>query len=357
MSTLARLLVLGLIAVMPARAPAIEPARLGQESFLTRAVFADGRLWVLSDAGDLSSITEGQDARIGETLPDKAFDLCVLDGRPTVITGTTAGASEWAMRRRVREGWSVVAMLQTEGDGLVAMDCVANRVTLLTTRRLIDLDGNKQSAVTLSGKLNPGLVRSTYGTPDQFFVGINAGEWGGGLYRIDRRSGNITAVERNATGGLCGGPLNASCDPVNGITAEPWKPDCIAAAVGLVHFGPHGRVVEVCGDQVQRLYSKPYGDKPPIVGSNDDEAFSTVAFFGLIRDGDTLWAMGIDGIYGIGPGGLAHFVPLPRFKEIGGISVSFELPRFVLVLTNVNQRRSMSGAVPLLVSRWPTAAK
>jgi hypothetical protein len=108
---------------------------------------------------------------------------------------------------------------------------------------------------------------------------------------------------------------------------------------------------------VQRLYSKPYGDKPPVGGSNDDDSFSAVAFFGLIRDGDTLWAMGIDGIHGIGPGGLAQFVPLPSFKKIGGISVSFELPRFVLVLTNVNQRRSMSGAVPLLVSRWPTAAK
>jgi hypothetical protein len=31
--------------------------------------------------------------------------------------------------------------------------------------------------------------------------------------------------------------------------------------------------------------------------------------------------------------------------------VSFDVPHFVLVLTNVNQRRSISGAVPLLVPR------
>jgi hypothetical protein len=121
--------------------------------------------------------------------------------------------------------------------------------------------------------------------------------------------------------------------------------------VGLVHFRPHGRVVEVCGDQVQRLYYKPYGDIRSAGRSKDDEPFSTVAFFGLTREGDTVWAVGIDGIYSIGPGGTAYFVPLPHFKDIGGISVSFDLPHFVLVLTNVNQRRSISGAVPLLVPR------
>lgn len=42
---------------------AAEPRRPGQESFLTRAAFAEGRLWLLSDAGDLSSIVAGGDAR------------------------------------------------------------------------------------------------------------------------------------------------------------------------------------------------------------------------------------------------------------------------------------------------------
>ena len=348
MSTLARLLLFGLIAAMPVRASAIEPERPGQESFLTRAVFADGRLWVLSDAGDLSSVTEGQDTRVAETLPEIASDLCVRDGHPIVIT---KGGSAWTVRQRANGAWSVAATIQTESDGLLAMDCAANRVTLLTTRRLIDLDGDRQSAVILSGKLSGGSISSTYGTSDQFFVGFNAGEWGGGLRRIDRRSGKITVVEQNSSGELCGGPLNTSCDPVNGITVEPWKPDCIVAVVGLVHFKPHGRLVEVCGDQVRRLYSKEYGENRPASRRKDDEPFSTVAFFGLTREGDTLWAMGIDGIYNIGPDGTAHIVPLPHFKDIGGISMSFDLPHFVLVLTNVNQRRSISGAVPLLVPR------
>ena len=42
--------------------------RAGQESFLSRAVFADGRLWVLSDAGQVSSITQGKNVRVEERL-------------------------------------------------------------------------------------------------------------------------------------------------------------------------------------------------------------------------------------------------------------------------------------------------
>jgi hypothetical protein len=338
-----------IIAVLPTQASAIEPERPGQESFLKRAVFAEGRLWVLSYAGDLSSVTEGHDTRAAEALPEKALDLCVREGRPVVITAKES--SEWTLRQRSDEAWSTAAVVQTDGDGLLAMDCAASRITLLTTRRLIDLDGNRQTAIRLSGTLSGGLISSTYGTSDQFFVGFNAGEWGGGLRRIDRRNGNITVVERNSSGELCGGPLNTACDPVNGISAEPWKPDCIVAAIGLVHFEPRGRIVEVCGNQVQRLYYKSYGDKPSPNRSKDDEPFSTVAFFGLTREGDTLWAVGIDGIYGIGPGGTAHITPLPHFKDVGGIAVNFDLPHFVLVLTNVNQRRSISGAVPLLVPR------
>jgi hypothetical protein len=350
LSLLLRCFVLAIVVGTPSVASAIEPERQGQESFLTRAVFAEGRLWVLSDAGDLSSVAEGQDARVTETLPEKALDLCVLNGRPAVITGAS-DSSAWTLRQQSHGTWPVAATIQKEGDGLLATDCAEGHVTLLTTRRIVDLDGNGQAAVSLSGKLDRGFISSTYRTSNELFVGFNAGEWGGGLRRIDRRNGSITKVQRNTSGELCGGPLNTDCDPVNGIAAEPWKPDCIVAAVGLVHFHPHGRLVEVCDDQVQLLYSKPYGEKRVAGQSKNDEPFSTVAFFGLTRDGDTLWAMGIDGLYGIGPGGDARIVPLPQFKDVGGIRVSFDLPKFVLVLTNVNRRRSISGAVPLLVPR------
>lgn len=333
-------------------ASAVEPRRPGQESFLTRAVFADGRLWLLSDAGELSSITEGRDTRVEESLPEPAIDLCLQNNDLVVITCEREGCPNWTVRRWVSGRWSVEAVVQRERDDLVALACSSRQMVLLTTRRLIDRTGGSQSAVLLSESLRASSVASVHMTPHQAFLGVNAGEWGGGLRRIERGSGKVTVIEHNATGDLCGGPRNTACDPVNGIASAPWRPDCIVAAIGLVHFVPHGRIVQVCGDKVERLYYKPYGEQaaggPPRTG---DEPFRTVAFFGLARADEAVWAAGIDGVYRIDSGGVAHMIPLPNFKSIGDIHVSFEIPHLILVLTRVNQRRSISGNVPLLVPR------
>src|SRR6185437_3906330 len=97
-----------------------------------------------------------------------------------------------------------------------------------------------------------------FATASDVFVGLNEGEWGGGLRRIHRQTGDVIVVQRNASGELCGGPLNTDCDPVNGIISDPWAEDCVVLSIGLVHFAPHGRIDEVCGDRVKRLYFKYY---------------------------------------------------------------------------------------------------
>ncbi len=66
---------------------------------------------------------------------------------------------------------------------------------------------------------------------------------------------------------------------------------------------------------------------------------------------DNLWAVGIDGIYRFGSDGTVSTTPLPSFKKIGAIQVSFDLPQIILVLTNVNQRLSVGGSAPILVPR------
>jgi hypothetical protein len=349
-SMMIRLLLLGIVTLMSTRAFALEPERPGQQAFLTDAVFAQGRVWLLSDAGTLSSVTEGQAERVAEALPEKTSRLCVRDGRPMVVTLSSDGAA-WTLRQRTDSAWMVVATIPSEGDGLLAIACDSSEVTLLSTRRLIGFTGKAERAVALSGKLNQGRVTSLYGASDQVFVGINAGEWGGGLRRIDRWSGKIAVVEQNATGELCGGPLNTECDPVNGIAADPWKPDCIAVAVGLVHFFPSGRLVEVCSDKVELLYEPSIRDDRFPLQSRNDERYNKVAFFGLARQGSDLWAAGIDGIHVISASGASRTIPLPDFKDFDGVRISFDVPQIVLVLTSINQRLSVSGAVPILVPR------
>jgi hypothetical protein len=333
-------------------ASALQPRRAGQQNSLTRAFYAAGNLWLLSDAGELSSIREGTDSRIEETLPEPALDLCMQDGHPVVITCQREHCSNWTVRGRIDGVWRVENTVQTQGDDLLGLGCAPKRITLLTSRRLIDSGKEKQTSVILSDELEPDLFISILDAPDRVLVGANEGEWGGGLWSIDRHTGQVASIERYATGSPCGGPLNSDCDPVNGMAFEPWKPQCVAATIGLVHFTAHGRIVEVCGDDARRLYYKP--TEKPLFGpkkGEGNEPSETVAFFGLTRGGDALWAAGTDGIYRIDADGVTRYAPLPKFKRIGGVDVSFELPHFVVMLTSIAARRSVSSALPLIVPR------
>jgi hypothetical protein len=167
---------------------------------------------------------------------------------------------------------------------------------------MIDVADSHQRSVALKwpNKRTAGIT-SVLVTGDSLLVGFNIGEWGGGLRQIDRKTGNISMIERKAL----------------------------------------GSIVEVCGSTVKRLYGRTYGG----------DHYSTVPFFGVVAAGSELWAIGIDGTYRIGTHGVAAVSALPAFRQIGNASVSFALPHFVLVLTDVNKRRSVSGGVPMIVPR------
>ncbi len=324
------LLVVALMAALPRSASAIQPVRSGQEAFLSRAVFADGRLWLLTDAGVLSYLTNRRDRRVEELLPEPAFDLCLQDGHPIVITGSRDGGTEWTLRRRIHAGWGITATLHVESDAFVSLYCSSQRISVLTTARLIEVENDKQTAVALSGRFLPGRVSSLFGTADGLLVGINAGEWGGGLQYIDRRNGRMATIDDG---------------PITDIASVPWRSDCVAVAVGLVHFLPDGRIDEVCGNNVKQLYSQVYKGR---TANGPVEPIGTVAFFGVINQSDALLAAGIDGLYRIGQDGTARVIPLPKFQEIDGMRVSFDIPNAIVVLTDVNQRLSVSGSVPIL---------
>lgn len=337
-------------------ASAQEPERPGQEAFIKRAVFTQQRLWLLSDSGALSSIVEGGDNRIVEHISELVLDVCVQNGDPLIVTGHMDRGTVWTMQRWRAGDWEPELTISRARDVLLALSCLPSRASLLTSTRLIDVTSRVPKVTPLRKRVKGGRVAAVHDQGDQFFVGFNAGEWGGGLIRIDRRRGTIRRIESNPSGELRSGPLDTEIDPVNGIATEPWKPGCVAAAIGLVHFVSHGRIVEVCGDAVKRLYFRPYEVDPrwgldPDPRPGEDEPFSTVAFFGIERVGEVLWAVGIDGLYLITESGVSEPVPLPVHKNVDGVSVSFDVPGLVLVGTRVNQRRSVSGAVPMLVPR------
>lgn len=312
----------------------VEPRRPGQDSFLTRAIFAEGRVWMLSDAGIVFSVSEGESKRREESLPGAARDLCSRNGQVVVLASE---GDSWTVRRRDEREWVAEASIDA-ANGFVALHCAPRAVTVVTARRVFVVRDGKASSVALSSPLPLGLVANLHIEGDQLFVGVNRGEFGGGLSRVNLNTGLVTHIDRR-TGELCGGPLNGDCDPVHGIATEPWKPGCVVAAIGLVHFIPHGRLVEICGDEVRTLVSRPYRTGAP-GGNRALEDVATVAFFGVARSGDVVLAAGVDGLYRVSTRSVER-EPLPDFKDVGGMKVSFDVPGFVLVLTDVNSRKSM----------------
>jgi hypothetical protein len=338
-----------LLAVMPGRhALGLEPRRPGQEAMVSQAIFADSRLWMLSDAGVLSSMVEGESQRNEIVLPDPVHKLWVHDGHPAILTCNPVRCGDWTMRIWQNGNWKIKTKIPIQDEQLRDVISHGSKITVLTSKRIIEAVGDNWKFFDLS---EPVLFRGvTTIVGESIFVGINAGEWGGGLRRIDRPSGKISIVEKNKSGELCGGPLNTECDPVNAVIAHPWKENCAIAAVGLIHMGlPRGRIIEICGSDVQVLYSKTHFRAYPSLPTG---GFSVeVAFYGLARRGDTLLAAGMDGLYFIERNGDAQVIAFPAFKDFNGVRVSFDLPDVVLVLTNINQRHAVGGAVPMLVPR------
>ncbi|HEY1978017.1 MAG TPA: hypothetical protein VGG89_15810 [Candidatus Baltobacteraceae bacterium] len=327
------------------------PLGESQESFITRAVVSESRLWLLSDGGALSSVALDTRRRSIETFAGRVLDICAANHTLFAISEAPGDDGVWVESHRRAQAWVEDVKVPKGGEKFIGFGCDESGTVLVTNRRLIVATGSSFSAVRLSKDLPiHSEVATVFATSKYVFVGINRGEWGGGLRRIDRSTGETSVIERNESGALCGGPLNTACDPVNAIAADPWAPDCIIVAVGLVHMAPHGRIDEVCGDNVRRLYFKVWENGGP-QHPGEDEPFMTVAFYGLIVDGATVGALGIDGIYNIHRDGTATVTPLPKFEDDGGVYVGVALPNAIVVLTDANRRRAVGGSVPILAQR------
>jgi hypothetical protein len=315
-------------------------------AMIQAAAFADDRLWLLTGDGALTSITEKARDRTAEFSGERVLALCAQSKRPLILTLSADG--RWTLRRRESGGWTALASVGSRGDDFVGMSCDAHEVSLLTNRHLITLGDGPPRSINLSDNLNVGVTHSLLSAGDQLFVGANAGEFGGGLQRIDRRTGKVVQLQRNDRTDSCDAVLDRGCAPVTGVASTPWRTDCVLAAVGMVHMSSLGRLVEICGDRIEPFYAKALNDRDYMgrLISLDE-----VAFFGVSRADDAIWAVGVDGLYRFRDRKLTDFTPLPRFRTVDGVRVSFALPGVVLVKTDINQSVSLSGSVPMLVPR------
>jgi len=328
-----------------------EPERTLTGPPIVEGVFAEDRLWLRLENGSLVSLRPDAAKPEPELPAGKALGLCRA-GASLVVLVQAGGQGAWQVQTRTSGKWNPGKSIAAGKDELVAFGCDAHDSFVVTNRRLLTVEDDKVRETALSRSLDAPIVRTTmFADPASLWVGFDDGEWGGGLVRIRRSDGKLESLGRNASGTICGGPLNGGCDPVNAIAASTRDPGCIVAALGLVHMMSHGRIVELCGNRIRRLYYKAEDPQPPYPDKNADEPANTVAFFGLARVGPDLRVVGTDGLYRFTGSGLVTFRALPRFEDRGGYRVSFAIPGIVLVLTDVNAKAAMSGSVPLLVMR------
>lgn len=325
----------------------LQPARPGQEDSLRRATYLSETLWLLNDAGELWSLRMDQGAPDREPLPAPAYDVCVNGEKLLVLTGDRTEPKAWTLRARQNGVWSEVSALTADLEDLPTLYCDQDRALLLTSRRLVDLSSNPRREIRLSEPVRTGLASAFLLSADQLYIGFNAGEWGGGLQRINMRTGSVATLEHNQSGGLCGGPLNTNCDPVNGLANLPSNPDCIAAAIGLQHMMAHGRIVQVCGTKVATLHIQPCEGENPTY-KQTGEPYCSEAYYGLVENQGGLTALSPQGLTTIASNGSVTRSRLPAFKTYGPFRVSFG-PQMILVGNSANQRHSLSGATPILV--------
>ncbi|ESQ88181.1 hypothetical protein ABAC460_16095 [Asticcacaulis sp. AC460] len=294
------------------------------------AVFADGRLWTVH-GGEVVSLAEGEAQARREYLGAPVISLCRQDGHPVALALASDSPDALRIHKRDADGWTAQATLPEVGKEEVALLCVGDDIVVVTEKDLITIDDAGVRKVALQAKFSGG--RHTFlGTADDIYVGYDMGEWGGGLQAIRRSDGQVRKIEKNKSGDLCDGPLNGECDPVNAIAIVPWKPQCVAVAVGLSHLNSsHGRIVTVCGEVIDSHYARQFGERYANRALPEDEAYSTIPFYGLIAGDDSLLALGMDGLYRISSDGKATILPIPEFPLIDGMRVSFNIPGVVLI--------------------------
>lgn len=325
------------------------------DAYVTRAVLASDQLWLRNDQGELSTIRVDGKERVPKPTAHPVADICAFEGEAIAVSVEDDGS--WVVFQPGKAQQGRLAIKAMVPDDVPVLDCRNGTISLVGTRQLAMLDRFDANAVprvvALSKPVGWGLTSAVYGDAEQLYIGTGEGEFGGGLWRVDRRTGEVTGGE-DGTDFMqaCDEAMgNGGCAPLNDIAALPWKSGCVVLAEGLQHMMSGGALIELCGKSFRPLYRAAFTSawlREMLHGRSSEE---TVPFYGLLAKQGSLLAAGLDGLYEIGPKGLISKEAYPAFTRIGGVEVSFERSDVILVRTAASQRKALSSETPLLVPR------
>lgn len=326
---------------------------------IVKGTYYDGALYLLDNIGAVQVWAEGSDHGKSVKTPGPVRYFCFSGPQLWAVTmdKATKQASLWSRQMAAEQEadaweWSKIGAFPiSENSWIIALDCSGiEPIVVFFDHLTMPLSGK---SVPLKGgaPMGPGYIVSQV-QGGMLWLGFNSGEWGGGLRRIRLADGMMDAPSSTDPKTLCGGTLNPECDPVTGLAPDTSRPDCMLAAVGLVHMMSHGGVVRICGNDVSLAYAKPYTLDPNWHwdGKLDRDKESSLAFYSMAanRGDDKAFAVAADGVYSF-----SH-TPVPDFKPFSmqqAKAVDWSHPDYVLVATRMNQRHSLSGASIILIPR------
>ncbi len=223
-------------------------------------------------------------------------------------------------------------------DALYSFDGVKGTWHRTTLSRALDVGG-------------PTSVSSSLISGNSLYLGLNAGEWGGGLMTIDLRTGEIELLGRRQDNKWCDGPLDHACVPVTGLAPDPIRPGCLLASIGLSHLLTHGRIWRICDRKIEVVFERPIESPMTFMARKLREvrpdarrgSINTEAFFGIVATSPReVWAVGRYGLYRYdGKSWRRHAIP--ELQPHQDFMVSDAIPGLFLLTTSRNARVSMSG--------------
>lgn len=322
-----------------------------QQGRISRAAVWDGKLWYINggalwsaDLDAQSVMQHGPDgmallaagsgtlwaARVDQpqTKPDGKAALTVQRVCPDGVLGAPA------IRRDLAAGERLIDIVVLEGEAWA-----------LTTRALVT---SKSGAPAVAVDLDKAPVGWPMGAAvpkaaqgDVYFAS-DAGEWGGSLLRFNVRTGKGETSKSADAKDLCEGVLNPACDPVTSVIADPKRPDCVLASVGLRHLLERGKIVRACPQGVELVFE-----------TSQDGGPNGTAIFGLAPSASGFWAVSAREAFKFEDGKLTRRMPL-KFEATGsGLDIARPDKEIIVVLTDLRVSSSLSGRTPILVSTLP----
>jgi len=355
------MLLLLVVAIAAKRLPSLQTAveslkePTGPAPVVDSAVLADGRLWLRWGEGRLSAVTlpqaSGDHVSVEEatSLGGRVMDICAGQSALWVVTQSTSNPPSWAVFRRFNETWSAFGAAQAGAYPFEEMNCADEPLVFLTTRTALVWEKRGPLMIEHKGWRPPSNVRGSVRVGRSIIVALDGGEYGGGLYRVDRDraryerfpdaesdSGEIDEMNDHLPHFQDGGLLRSRDESagaqlrggVTGLVQEPWRPSCVIASTGLEHLsGRTGSLIEVCGSSdVRVFYAAEYqGEESP------RHADWKMPFYRLAAQGEALLALGKRELFLVDKAGHASRHQLPPFERVGEFAVGVAAPSTIFV--------------------------